>query len=67
MNIHGRQIAKLLSVSDIVAERVQYEMACGGFDFSECTQTEFNKEARSTYAELVRTKVVLPEQARRKG
>ena len=50
MNIHTRDIATLLSISLEDAERVQYEMECNDFDFSEATDSQFKREALFCYS-----------------
>jgi hypothetical protein len=50
MNIHTRNIAELLSISLEDAERVQYEMECNDFDFSEATDCQFKREALFCYS-----------------
>ena len=52
MNIYTRQIAELLSISLEDAERVQYEMECNDFDFSEATYRQIKREALFCYSML---------------
>ncbi len=49
MNVYTIQIAELLQVDSKTAYKVQYEMECGGLDFSECTEQEFRYAAREAY------------------
>lgn len=49
MNIYTRQIAALLNVDLDTALRVQDEMECNGFDFSEATDRQFKREAKYCY------------------
>ena len=49
MNDNTKRIMKLLKVDEKIAIRIEDEMGCDGFRFSECTMREFNKEARGTY------------------
>lgn len=44
MNYYTRQIAKILDIAIEDARRIQYEMECNGFDFSECTTPQFIRE-----------------------
>ena len=53
MNAYTKEIAKLLKISLDQALKVQYQMECNGVDFSECSTREFNKEAKSAYAEII--------------
>ena len=46
MNIYTREIAKILEISLDDALRIQDEMECNGFDFSEATQTQFIREIK---------------------
>lgn len=52
MNMYTKQIAKLLNVSIDVALKVQEEMECNGFDFSEASARTFNREVKATFASL---------------
>lgn len=52
MNMNTKQIMHLLNISQKNAECVQDEMAVNGIDFSECTQIEFNREAKSAWEEI---------------
>lgn len=49
MNIYTRQIAALLNIDVETAVKVQYEMECNGFDFSEATDRQFKREAKFCY------------------
>jgi DNA-binding transcriptional regulator YhcF (GntR family) len=49
MNIYTRQIAALLNIDLNTALRVQNEMECNGFDFSEATDRQFKREAKFCY------------------
>lgn len=44
VNYYTRQIAKILDIAIEDARRIQYEMECNGFDFSECTTPQFIRE-----------------------
>ena len=44
-----QEIAKLLSVSIEMAEKVRDEMDDSGIDYSECEQSEFDNTARACY------------------
>ena len=57
MNIHTRDIATLLSISLEDAERVQYEMECNDFDFSEATYRQIKREALFCYSMIADTTV----------
>ena len=46
MNGYTKEIAKLLDVPMVLAMCIQDRM---NIDFSECTQAEFNREARLVY------------------
>jgi len=46
MNYYTREIAKLLEISLEDALRIQDEMECNGFDFSEATQNQFMREIK---------------------
>jgi len=50
MNLYTRQIAELLSISLEDARRVQDEMECNDFDFSEATDRQFDREAKMCFA-----------------
>ena len=47
MNIYTKQIAKLLGIPLELAMQVQDRMQ---IDFSECSEKEFNREARLVYS-----------------
>lgn len=49
MNIYTRQIAALLNIDLETALRVQEEMECNDFDFSEATDRQFKREAMFCY------------------
>lgn len=49
MNYYTREIAKILNVSLEEARKVQDEMECNGFDFSEATDRQFKREAKYCY------------------
>lgn len=49
MNIYTRQIAALLNIDLETARRVQDEMECNDFDFSEATDRQFKREAKLCY------------------
>jgi len=49
MNGTTKEIAALLKVSIEVAMKVQREMENSGFDFSEATQRQFNREAKLSF------------------
>ena len=53
MNGYTKEIAKLLDVPMILAMCIQDRME---IDFSECTQEEFNKEAKLVYSLLTGVK-----------
>lgn len=44
MNYYTKQIALILEISIEDALRIQHEMECNGFDFSECTNIQFMRE-----------------------
>jgi len=46
MNYYTREIAKFLDISLEDALRIQDEMECNGFDFSESTTTQFIREIK---------------------
>ena len=46
MNKYVRDIMKLFSISENLAKEVLLGMEKSGLDFSECTTSEFNEEAR---------------------
>lgn len=46
MNIYTREIAKILEISFNDALRIQNEMECNGFDFSEATTSQFMREIK---------------------
>lgn len=46
MNYYTREIAKFLDISIEDALRIQDEMECNGFDFSESTTTQFIREIK---------------------
>lgn len=46
MNYYTREIAKILEISIEDALRIQNEMECNGFDFSEATQNQFIREIK---------------------
>ena len=46
MNYYTRQIAKILDIDIEDALRIQDEMQCNGFDFSECTANQFMREIK---------------------
>lgn len=46
MNYWTRQIAAILEISIEDALRIQDEMECNGFDFSECTDNQFMREIK---------------------
>lgn len=48
------EIAQLLGVTIEVAEVVREEMDCSRFDYSECTQEEFNACAKASFEYLYR-------------
>lgn len=50
MNYWTREIAKILNISLETALRVQDEMECSGFDFSEATDGQFKREAKFAYS-----------------
>lgn len=52
MNMYTFEIAKLLKISNEEAVKVQNEMECWGFDFSESSTREFNRAAREAFAEI---------------
>ena len=47
-----QDIMKALKVSENVAIKIRDIMQCEGFDFSECTNREFNRAAKDAYATL---------------
>ena len=51
MNIYTKQIAKLLDISLELAIKVQDKMQ---IDFSECTDREFNQEAKFIYSTMLK-------------
>ena len=53
MNGYTKEIAKLLDVPMVLALCIQNRM---DIDFSECTQEEFNNEAKLIYSILVGVK-----------
>ena len=52
MNKVTTQIIELLNVTLDIALKIQHEMECNGFDFSECTNNQFKKEIKSTFLML---------------
>jgi len=46
MNYYTREIAKFLDISIEDALRIQDEMECNGFDFSESTTNQFIREIK---------------------
>lgn len=46
MNYYTREIAKILEISIEDARRIQDEMECNGFDFSEATTNQFMREIK---------------------
>jgi hypothetical protein len=50
MNAQIQEIMKLLKVSEFTANEVYDDMQ---IDLSECTQAQFNREARNVYAALI--------------
>lgn len=48
------EIAQLLGVTIEVAEAVREEMDCSGLDYSECTQAQFNAQAKASFEYLYR-------------
>lgn len=46
MNIYTHEIAKMFNVSLDVALKIQTEMECNAFDFSEATDNQFKREAK---------------------
>jgi hypothetical protein len=46
MNQVTRDIAAILEISLDDAVRIQYEMECNGFDFSEATTNQFMREIK---------------------
>ena len=56
MNKVTYDIAALLKINLETALKVQHEMESSGFDFSECTQREFNKEVRQQFLNEGETK-----------
>ena len=46
MNFYTREIAKILEISLEDALRIQDEMKCNGFDFSEATTNQFMREIK---------------------
>jgi hypothetical protein len=46
MNLYTREIAKILKITLKNARRIQDEMEANGFDFSECTATQFMREIK---------------------
>ena len=52
MNKVTMDIAKLLGITVEDALQIQDRMENSGFDFSECTNAEFNKEAKITLAAM---------------
>lgn len=50
MNFYTKEIANLLNISLEMALKVQDEMECNGFDFSEATDRQFNREAKMCFA-----------------
>ena len=46
MNKVTRDIAEMLEISLDDALRIQDEMECNGFDFSECTANQFMREIK---------------------
>lgn len=52
MNIYTHEIAKLLKISLEEALKVQHQMECNGFDFSESTKAQFKREAKYSAQEI---------------
>lgn len=48
MNYYTREIAKILNVSLEEARKVQDEMECNGFDFSEASDRTFKRDVKLT-------------------
>jgi hypothetical protein len=53
MNMYTRDIMALLDLPAETALAVQARMEINGIDYSECSTTTFNKEAKSAWKELV--------------
>lgn len=47
MNIYTHEISKILNISIEDALKVQNEMECSGFDFSEASDRAFKREANA--------------------
>jgi hypothetical protein len=52
MRLVIKQIMKTLDCSDDFAQKVEYQMECAGFDFSEATDVEFKQEVNYAVFEL---------------
>ena len=52
MRLVIKQIMETLDCSDDFAKKVEYQMECAGFDFSESTDAEFKQEVNYAVFEL---------------
>ena len=55
MRLYIKQIIKALNVTEEVAKKIEFQMECSGFDFSEATNEEFAKKAKEAQYELIMT------------
>ena len=46
MRLYIKQIIEAINVTEEVAKKIEFQMECSGFDFSEATNEEFAKEAK---------------------
>ena len=52
MRLVIKQIMEILDCSDDFAQKVEYQMECAGFDFSEATAAEFSVSVNYAVFEL---------------
>jgi hypothetical protein len=52
MNYVTREIAEFLKVTLEVAAKVQYQLECEDFDFSECTTASLKRNVKRIFKEM---------------
>jgi len=52
MRLVIKQIIKVLSVTEDIAKKVEFQMECTDFNFSQATSQEFLKEAKYALIEV---------------